>query len=80
METLSDNGPVEIFAGTPWQAEMVKNLLENEGINAYIKDEILGTLNPWWAAPGGAGGVKVTVSGLDVVKALRIVKEYEKNL
>lgn len=71
---------IEVFAGTTWQAEMVKSLLENAEIEAYVLDEIIGTLNPWWTAPGAAGSVRVVVSSLDVAKAKQIVDEYEKNL
>jgi len=71
---------IEVFAGTTWQAGMVKSLLENAGIEVFVKDEIIGTLNPWWTAPGGAGSVTVFISNLDFDKAKPIVDEYEKNL
>ncbi len=74
----TDNSEV-VFAGTIWQAEMVKSLLGNAGIEAFIKDGYIGTIGPWWAAPGGAGAVKVVVSGKDVDLAKEIVKEYEQN-
>ncbi|MBE0663373.1 MAG: DUF2007 domain-containing protein [Bacteroidales bacterium] len=71
---------VEVFAGTTWQAEMVKSLLENAEINAFVKDGIMGTLNPWWTAPGGAGSVKVFVPNADFELAKQIVREYEANI
>ncbi len=71
---------IEIFAGTTWQAGMVKSLLEDAGIKAFMKDEIIGTLNPWWTAPGGAGSVSVFISSLDFDKAKPIVDDYENNL
>ena len=80
MKKNEENSPVEIFSGTSWQAEMVKSLLENAEIEAYIFDEIMGTLGPWWTAPGGAGSVKVFVSKSDYERAKTIVDEYEKNL
>jgi phage-related protein len=71
--------PVEVFAGTVWQVEMVKSLLENAEIEAFLQDEIMGMMNPWWSAPGGAGSIRVIVSSLDYEKAKLIVEEYEKN-
>jgi hypothetical protein len=71
---------IEVFAGTTWQAQMVKTLLENSEITTFLKDEFLGTLNPWWAAPGGAGAVKVFISNSDYEKAKAIIADYEKNL
>jgi len=72
--------PVEVFAGTNWQAVMVKSLLENAAIQAFFKDEFIGTLSPWWTSPGGAGSVKVMVSNLDFDIAKPIVEAYEKNM
>lgn len=76
----TENEPIQIFAGTAWEAGIVKSLLENAEVEAFLKDEIMGTLNPWWTAPGGAGSVKVFVSGLDFEKANEIVKEFERNI
>jgi hypothetical protein len=75
-----DVKPVEVFAGTALQASMVKNLLENAEIEAFLKDEISGTLYPWHSAGGGAGAVKVFVSSLDYDQAKALVDEYESNL
>ena len=80
MKTINKSEPVMIFAGSAWEAGIVKSLLENAEVEAFIKDEIMGTLNPWWIAPGGAGSVKVFVSGNDFEKAKLIVMDFEKNL
>ena len=72
--------PVEVFAGTMWQVGLVKSLLENAEIEAFLADEIVGTLSPWWTAPGGVGSIKVFVSNEDHDKAKGIVKEYEEHL
>ena len=80
METINETEPILVFAGTAWEAGIVKSLLENAEVEAFLKDEIMGTLNPWWTAPGGAGSVKVFVSDLDSDKAFEIVKEFERNI
>jgi hypothetical protein len=67
---------IEIYDGTLFQAQMVKNLLENAGIVSFLKDEIIGTRSLGWRP---SGGVKVIVSDLDYVKARLIVDEYEKS-
>lgn len=79
---VSDNGiaPVEVFAGTAVQASMVRSLLENAEIEAYLKDEFTGVLYPWHTTPGGVGAVKVFVSSVDLEKAMIVVGEYENNL
>jgi hypothetical protein len=80
MKTDKGLSPVVVFAGTAVQATLVKSLLENAEIEAYIKDEFTGVLTPWHNNPGGAGAVKVLVSGEDREKAGKVVEEYESNL
>ncbi len=64
---------VELFEGTLFECQMIKNLLENEGIESYLKDEIIGTRG------GGiwpAGGVKVIISDQLYSRAKEIVNNY----
>ena len=78
MKTNKQSTPVEIFSGDLYEAEMVKNLLENENIEAFLKDEYIGTIAPWYSAPGGAGSVKVIVLSEYYEKARLVVEEYER--
>ena len=66
---------IEIYDGNLFQAQMVKNLLENEGIESFLKDEIIAR-SPIFR-PGG--GVRVMISEFDYDKAKLIVNEYEKS-
>lgn len=77
---MNETHPVEVFAGTPWQAELLKSLLADSEIESFIKDGIMGTLYPWYSAPGGAGAVKVFVSETDAEKAREIINEFERNI
>jgi hypothetical protein len=70
---------VQVFAGSATEAAMVKSLLENAEIQAFLKDEVFGTLEPWVTASGGVGAVKVIVSSADAEKAKIVVDEFEKN-
>ena len=72
--------PVIVFSGTIWSAELVKSLLENAEVEAFLIDQNTGSLAPWYTAGGGAGSVKVVVSSLDYEKAKTIVTEYEDNI
>lgn len=80
MKTKDDIEPVQVFAGTYWEAELLKSVLENEEIETYLRDENTGTLAPFYASPGGAGSVKVIVSSVDEEKARAIVSEFEQNM
>lgn len=80
MKTEKGVEPVEVFAGTAVQASLVKSLLENAEIEAYLKDEFTGVLYPWHTSPGGVGAVKVFVSNVDQEKAKMVVEDYESNV
>lgn len=79
-EKEKENYPVEVFAGNAMQATMVKSLLENAEIAAYLKDEFTGVIAPWHTDPGGVAAVKVLVSSQDLEKAQLVVEEYERNM
>lgn len=38
---------VEVFSGSPWEAEIIKGLLESNGIMCVIRDGIMATLAPY---------------------------------
>jgi hypothetical protein len=67
---------IEVFAGNIIESGMVRSLLESAGIHAYLKDEIMGTMNPWFVSAGGVGAVKVLVSALDFETARFVVDTY----
>lgn len=67
---------IEIYDGTLFEAQMVKNLLEIEAIESFLKDEIIGNRGGGFRP---AGGVKVMISDRDYEKAKRIVEEFEKS-
>lgn len=67
---------VELYDGTLFECQMIRNLLEINRIESSLKDEIVGTRGGTWR-PGGS--VKVIVSDLDYTRAKLVVKEYEKS-
>ena len=75
-----ERNPVEIFAGTAWEAGMLKSMLEDNEIEAFLGDEIWGTFAPWNTAPGGAGAVRVFVPQVDFESAKIVVDHYYDNL
>lgn len=47
MKTKEETMLKEVFSGSPWEAELIKGLLESVGIQAALKDGIIGTLAPY---------------------------------
>jgi hypothetical protein len=71
-----DNELIVVYAGTSIDAGFVKGLLEDAGIITFLKDEIMGSLAPWYVAPGGAGAVKVVIAKRDLDRAKSIVERF----
>lgn len=77
MKTEHDSPLVEVFTGTPWEAELVKGLLESENIRAILKDEGLGSLAPSVSVSFGSGGTDVLVSAEDYQVAMQLIESRE---
>ena len=73
MKEIDDTLLVEVFVGSPWEAEITKGLLESNGIGATIKDGIMGTLAPYISPV-----VSVMVNEDDYESATEIVRNQEK--
>ena len=78
MDINNDKNPVvEVFSGTLWEAEMIKSLLFDSGINSFLKNNVL---NTYLYEPGFSEGVKVMVMSSDHEEAGKVVAEYYSNL
>ncbi len=68
--------PVVVFSGSYAEAGIVKGLLEESGIQAFVLNEFLGTMAPWYIGPGGVDAVKVVVAARVVESARGIVDAF----
>jgi hypothetical protein len=78
MKEINDR-LVVVFAGTALDAGMVQSLLEEEGIPAFIQNELMGNIAPWQVVAGGTGAVRVQVSTVDEERALQIINDFSLN-
>lgn len=74
MKGKDDTLLVEVFTGSPWEAEVTKGLLKSNGIEATVKDGFMGTLAPYINPE-----VVVLVNEDDYESATEIIKSREKN-
>jgi hypothetical protein len=68
--------PVEVFSGTTWQAEIIKSMLLDNDIQAYLGDEIWGMDAPRKNAPDMVGAVSVFVENENFQDAKIVVERY----
>lgn len=80
MSQTKEGSPVTVFSGSTWEAGMVKSMLEDAGVEAFLNDEIRGSNIPVIVDAGGLGAVKVVVSSNDLGLATLVVDEYKRNM
>lgn len=71
MATHEDEALVRVYSGTAWQAEIIKGLLESNGIQAVFRDE-----SPISAIVPSTDGA-VLVNKTDAPLARKIIDENE---
>ena len=79
MSNDNEIKPVEVFSGSEWEVGLVKSLLENAEIEAFVLGGIQGTRMPWDAILS-KGDLRITVSSLDYEKAIIVVNDFYKNM
>ncbi len=77
IDNDEDLSPYEVFEGTAWEAGLLKSILEDNDIEAIMKDA---SFAPWNLYPVRSGSVKVFVPFKDLENAQAIVKEYYTNM
>ena len=65
-----ESDPVVVYVGASLEASVVKSLLEAKGIQAFLKDDLMATLEPYLYK------CKVIVAKRDLDRAKRIVQEF----
>jgi hypothetical protein len=68
-----------IFSGSPVNAEMIKEILDDNGIAANFKNQYMGTIAPWYVSGGGASPAEVEVFIKDETLARSFVEEFHKS-
>lgn len=66
---------VEVFSGSPWEAELVKGLLESNGINSILRDGDMGAIAPYYEGQE----VTILVEQNDYEGAMEIIRTREKD-
>lgn len=76
MATTDNIKPVEVFSGTAWQAEIIREMLLDNEIESYLGDEIWGLDTAMQSTPDNGSAVKVFVDREDYNEARIIVERY----
>lgn len=67
---------VEIYAGKIWQSTMIKDLLVDNGIYAFIDNEHMSVIDPNLTMTGFVVPIRVKVQKSDFAKAQELIEEF----
>lgn len=70
---------IVVFRGNPVDSEIIKEILDDNGITTNLKNELMGTIAPWQVSPGGFKPVEVEVFVKDKEKALELINAFHKS-
>ncbi|MCF8374603.1 MAG: DUF2007 domain-containing protein [Bacteroidales bacterium] len=74
-----DSELIVVFKGTAGDSEIVKEILNDNGIMAGLKNQLMGTIAPWHVSSGGFDPVEVEILAKDKAKALELIDEYNRS-
>jgi hypothetical protein len=74
---VRDDELILVYEGDFAGASLLRGLLEDADIEAFLRDEVTGALAPFAVSPGGVFAVKVVVRAGDLERARPIVEGFE---
>lgn len=74
METTDKSKLIEVFKGSLWEAELVKSLLDDTGVQSTLKDGLVVNV----VLPASSVEVRVLVHENQYELAMAMVRHYEK--
>lgn len=72
-----ENVPVEVFTGTTWEANLVKSILEDQGIITFVQNEAMSVIQPFNTLQGGFGSTTLLVPETSRTAAEAIIEEIK---
>ena len=75
-----DTNLIEIYRGNSINSEIIKDILNDNGIIASLKNQLMGSIAPFYVAAGGIDPVGVEIFARDREKALALIEAFNKSI
>jgi hypothetical protein len=76
--SVNQDDLIVIFSGNPIDSEIIKDILIENGIAVNLKNQLMGTIAPWYVSAGGVAPVKLEIFAKDKEEALCLINEFTK--
>jgi hypothetical protein len=74
---MAQEKPVEVFAGEFIEAGMIHSMLLENKIEAFLQNEMMGSIAPWMTGSSSYQPVKVLVSSINEELAKALIQEFD---
>ncbi len=74
-----DSKVIVVFKGSPMDSEIIKDILNDNGIIATLNNQLMGTIAPWQVSNGGFEPVEVEILEKDKDKALLLIEQFNES-
>ena len=78
MENNSKTSFIEVFNGDYWHSSLIKQLLSEHDIPSFLRNELMGGLEPFTVVAGGSNPVSIEVIQSDYEKAVSLITEFNE--
>ncbi len=75
-----DTDLIEIYRGNPINSEIIKDILNDNGVIASMSNQLMGSIAPWYVSAGGMDPVGVEIFARDREKALALIDAFNKSV
>ncbi len=79
MNKQTNSELIVVYRGNPMDSEIIKEILNDNGIMANLKNQFMGSIAPWQVSPGGFEPVEVEILKKDMEKALDLINEFNSS-
>ena len=69
----------EVYSGDSIKAQMIANLLQENGIPAFVRNQLLGQIAPFCVTLGGSNATSVEVIAENAEEAQNIIRNFFEN-
>lgn len=74
-----DTDLIVIYRGNPINSEIIKDILNDNGITASLNNQLMSSIAPWYVSAGGVTPAEVEIFARDKDKAIAFIKEFNKS-
>ncbi len=75
-----DTNLIEIYRGNSVNSEIIKDILNDNGIIASLKNQLMGSIAPFYVAAGGIDPVGVEIFARDREKSFALIEAFNKSI